>query len=998
MSTPAVRHAAFPAPLTAVDPAGTAGDAHGTVWRRAPDGEWRPAQRHRGPVLAVCGDASAGFDGRVCLGSEGVAVHGGPATALAFVEGRPWSAGGDGRVWAGHHFVEAHDGAVTALVPRGATAWTAGVDGRIVEVGSSGSVERARLGSAIDALAAHGDELAAGLADGTLCVVGRTGTHTERLATVPVFFVARGADGWVAATTDGRVHAGGRSFATGAGGVFPIALDPDGRRVWVAAGGAARAWDLATGAPAGVLAPPDAIGLRARGLAVDASGVFGWDLALVEWPRPDPSPTADHAARVRGLLRAGDAVVSWSNDGCVVLREADLALRSVIAAHAGIVWSVAPSPDGTRLATGSEREVAVWSLDTGRCLGRWATPGHAVAWRAGTLLAGGDTVRLAVLGPEAAVTVRDHAGPGFTEQTQRILVEPDGAIVTGSTVGTAGWRFPADGGPPVEATLPPAPPPNAPAVLEGPGGVVRGSRFGEVGVEPPDRTVAARPVPPAEGAPPPWPTELGPDFVCAFLATAKAGHHSRAALHAALLGEGLPAPAAVLAWEAGLGAWRVDGVTIGSAAREPGPGPSVATLPSGERVLRVATDWPSSFHGDGEGVAWELRLGRWSQVGPLRALLPLLALRHAAGSPFAAVDAGPGHGEVLARALRADPVALGTADRWWLGSGARVEESAGHTRVVVTDTAKLVTAVRAVGEHAATVVATSPKVTEAPFAEAPAGGSELALDAGRKPGLVQRVAVAGRLVEELVLRGTTAKSTRWVRVSGAEPPAVSESARTWLAEQHARRDPRDTADAPALAERLLARGYTVHDAALEAEALVGGLQFPDPQLPDEPWIAVGAFQYLTLWPQGWALGAEVRAAGAIPLAYGPGDGVWVVFPDGSVGWQEMVAMAAPVVVADGVLPWLERLIRACATPQPLAELPGRQGAALAAALGCAPVPAATDGVGAWWTGDGIDLSEGVDLQAAVDGAPEPGIVTSVRAARRAAKRVGAVLRAAARGA
>jgi hypothetical protein len=502
-------------------------------------------------------------------------------------------------------------------------------------------------------------------------------------------------------------------------------------------------------------------------------------------------------------------------------------------------------------------------------------------------------------------------------------------------------------------------------------------------------------VPPPEGDPPPWPPELGPDWVREFLSKGAASFSPRAALHASVLREELPVVDAALAWEAGLGAWRLDGVKVGPTAREPGPGSAVATLPSSEQGLRVAQDWPSSFYADRDGVAWESRLGRWSRLGPLRALLPLIALRHAAGSPLAVVHAGPGSGEALARALRAEPVDLGTTDRWWLGSGARVEESAEHTRALVSDTARLVRAVQAVGERAATVVAVTPKVTEAPLADAPAGDSELVLDAGRKPGLAQRVAVGGRWVEELVVRGTTAKATRWVRVSGAEPAALSASARAWLATQHARRDPRDTAGRAALTERLLARGYAVHDAVIEAEALVGGLQFPDPRPPDDPWIAVGAFQYLGLWPHGWQLGADARAAGAVPLAYGPGDEVWVVFPDGSVGWQEMVAMAAPVVVADGPVPWLERLLRDCAAPVPLAKLPGRHGSLLAASLGCAPVPEATDGVEAWWAAEGIDLSEAVDLQAAMDGEPAPGFATMVRASRSASKRARAALRAAA---
>jgi hypothetical protein len=969
--------------LTAFDPAGAAGDRLGAVWREAPDG-WRGVLRHRGPVLAVAGELSAGADGRVFAGETLIATHRGPAIAVASIEGVVWSAGADGSVWAADRFIQAHEGPVAALVAHTRGVLTAGLDGRVLQLHRDGVRERARAPVAIDALAAHGDDFAAGLSDGGLLVSDARGVRIERLGDSPVFFVARGADGWVAATTDGRVHAGGRSFATGREGVFAIALDPDGARVWVAVGGAARAWSLADGAPAGVLAPCDA-GMSSGGLSVNPESVWVWTERLTRWPRPEPTATADHAGRVRGVCRAGDHLISWANDGCVVIRGPDRALRRVIVAHAGIVWAAAVSPDGARLATGSDREVALWSLATGARLGHWTTPGHAVAWHGDTLVAGGGDVRLAALEDGGLVRVRGHAGPGFAQQTQRIVVEPDGSVLTGSTVGTDGWRFSARDDAPRPATLPKAPPPDAAMTLAEDGSTLRGSPHGTVGdaVESPEVPLRNSPAP--QGAPPPWPAALGPAWLQAWLAAGKCTPATRPALHAALDREGLPLHEAVLAWEVSVGGWTCGGVTIGSEARRFEHVPRAATLPNGDRGLLVAQDWPSHFYGDSQGIAWEQRLARWSRVGPLRALLPLLALRHAAGAPFATLEAGTGQAEALARALGAEPVELDTRDRWWLGDGVLIDEDATRARAAVSDVQRLVAAARA--SAGATVRAASPKVTERPLIEAPEGTSGLAIDAGRKPSLVQRIAVDGVLVEELVARGATPKLTRWVQVSGAEPSALSPFARAWLAARKATRDPRDTSSPEALRGRITARGYIPHEAALRAEALVGGLRFPDPRHAEEPWFSVGAWQSLGLWPLGWSLDEASRAAGAVPLASGPGDDVWMVFPDGSIGWQEKVAMPRPVLQARDALPWLERLIRERANPVPIARRPGRHGHAFAAALGCAPVPEATDALGAWWTGDGVSVSETLDAQAALDGDASPGVVTCVRADKSAAKRV-----------
>ncbi|MCB9688401.1 MAG: hypothetical protein H6735_25400, partial [Alphaproteobacteria bacterium] len=628
------------------------------------------------------------------------------------------------------------------------------------------------------------------------------------------------------------------------------------------------------------------------------------------------------------------------------------------------------SPDGKRLATGADRDVAVWALADGACVGRWRVPGRAVAWLDGEhVLAGGGAVRLAVLPLGGEAVVRASAGAPFADQTQRITVLPDGSVLTGSSVGMAGWRFPADGGPPTPQDLGPA--------------------------EPHARTSQAEPVPTTraprvDGDPPSWPEELGPDWLRAWVATANVTWRSRATHHAALRAAELPVAPPVVAWEAGLGGWRVSATSVGHQACWGDPSRGATRLPSGEEVLLVGADWPSRFYGAADGGVWEQALGTWRALGPLDALRPLLALRQAAGTPLATLSWPVAVGDRAAAALKASSVSLGTTQRWWLGRGVRIDEDDTGTRVVASTVAALVAALAAV-EGAPTVAAASPRVTELPRAEAPAGESGLEVVGGKKPELVVREALGGRLVEEVVFRGTTARATRWVRVSGAEPSCLSERARAWLAERGARLDPRETAGPEALAARIVERGYAASAAASRSEAAVGGLSFPDPRAgTDEPWIAVGTFAYLGLWPSGWSLADEEREGGVVPLAYGPGDGVWVLFADGGIGWQEMVAMPAPVRVADGVVPWLERVVRTLASPEPQATLPGRRGAELAAALGCDPVPEATDAVEAWWSAPGIEVSEEVDSGAAMEG--EDGVVTRVRAAKTAKKRVTAALR------
>ncbi|MCA9492214.1 MAG: hypothetical protein KC621_19915, partial [Myxococcales bacterium] len=954
----------FPVRLSHVDPTGFAGGVDGVVWRS--DGEaWTVLRRHRGPVTALLGEGSGGLDGRVFDGATHAATHAAPVTCLVRSDGRLWSAAGDGTVWDGRAMRQVHRGPVTAMVAEGGGVWTVGADGKLLHVDADGATsERLDAGVALDAVAVHEGVMAVGAADGTLHVDG----VPQRLADVPVFFVARWASGWVAATTDGRVHAAGRSFAVGARGTFPCVLDPDGLRIWVGSGGGARAWDLASGRPVGVL---DAVGGSggSNGIAVTDDEVWAWDFRLALWPRIPPAFTADHTCFVRGELRPGDRRVTWASDGCVGVRGAEGEPLALWGAHGDTIWSTALSPDGGRLATGTDRDVAVWDLADGACLGRWSVPGRAVAWLDGErVVAGGRLVRLAVLAPGAEAEIRATAGNAFQQQTQRITVLPDGTVLTGSTIGTDGWCFPAGGGAPVPHDLGPA---------------------ASADARPESPPVPHVKVPRVDGEPPRWPDELGPAWLRSWVEEAITTWRPRADHHATLLAAGLPAADPVVAWEAGMGGWRVSATSVGQQACWGDPTTGHQQLPDGEVALLVGSDWPSTFFASADGTLWERALGRWSALGPVQALRPLLALRSAAGTPLATVSFDGAVGDAVAAALGAESVDLGTSQRWWLGQGVRMDEDASGTRVVASTTAALVASLDAGGP--ARVTAASPRVKELPLAEAPRGDGGLEVERGKKPGLVIREAVGGTVVEEVVIRGTTARATRWIAVSGAEPACLSERARTWLAERKARSDRRLTASADALGARLAELGYAASSAAVRAEELVGGLSFPDPRAEsDEPWITLGTLSYLSVWPEGWSLGDAERDAGTVPLAYGPGDGVWVLFADGGVGWQEMVAMPGPVRVADDVVPWLERVIRTLASPEPLKTFEGRRGVALAETLGCVPVPEATDGVEAWWSGEGVEVSEEVDLGAAME--REERVVTRVRAVRSAKKRVTAALR------
>lgn len=146
----------------------------------------------------------------------------------------------------------------------------------------------------------------------------------------------------------------------------------DGRSLLTVGGGAARVWEVGSGAPAG---PPlrRASDIKAAIFHPDGVRVLlgqhdGTVRIVNAFSGEDVVPAVQHGARITALSFSsnGSRFASGSEDRTACVWSTDTGQRVAITApHDTAVWSVKLSPDGQRLATTSEMHFYLWNAANG---------------------------------------------------------------------------------------------------------------------------------------------------------------------------------------------------------------------------------------------------------------------------------------------------------------------------------------------------------------------------------------------------------------------------------------------------------------------------------------------------------------------------------------------------------------------------------------------------------------------------------------------------------
>jgi WD40 repeat protein len=467
-------------PAIAVSPDGTrlaGGGKDGVVhlWNIADGKELFKMAGHSGAVTGIAFNgngqllASTGTDRTLRFWNPAngqalaaFAAHGTEATSVVFHPGANLaaSAGADGilKYWnlppaSPRPLAGPHGEAVTslALSADGATVVTGSAD-KLVRLAAvnNGQLLRTLAGSAagIDSVAAGGNLVAAGAADGRLLiwqtqdgkVLANTPAHSGPVTSTSFL---PGTGHLATAGGDGRVKLWAMPPQPERNVVTPDVLGSaavfgdDKRLLTGGADKVVRAWNLAapqqperqfsghTAAIAAVAASPDGKSVASAG---DDETIRLWDLANGQ----QKALLGAHAGPVVSLaFHANGQLLSASADGSLKLWQPPTAPAKLFA-HPGEVAAAGLSPDGSRLVTGcSDHQVRLWNLTSGQVERTFAghTLGvHAAVFNpAGTQLASGSadkTVRVWDLA--AAKEVRNFPMPGAVHA---VAFSPDGKLL-----------------------------------------------------------------------------------------------------------------------------------------------------------------------------------------------------------------------------------------------------------------------------------------------------------------------------------------------------------------------------------------------------------------------------------------------------------------------------------------------------------------------------------------------------------------------------------------
>jgi hypothetical protein len=216
----------------------------------------------------------------------------------------------------------------------------------------------------------------------------------------------------------------------------------------------------------------------------------------------------------------------------------------------------------------------------------------------------------------------------------------------------------------------------------------------------------------------------------------------------------------------------------------------------------------------------------------------------------------------------------------------------------------------------------------------------------RVPGVPDRAAFAALADEHLANpapvpgRRKTAGPPRPKRLGDTSDlgPLVSAQLERWKA----RRDPRQTTDPSTLAALLGARGLPVSEAVLRFEERYGGTRFAESPASEGMDFVLGPYALCRDDPS--TPGAD---RGLVPIGLAPSDVWYLLDVDGAAWAQDTIEDPEPVPYAVSAAVALARLVlyQRCFVDRPRlggADLDGRQGAAVAAALGLPLLPEASD--------------------------------------------------------
>jgi WD40 repeat protein/tetratricopeptide (TPR) repeat protein len=260
-----------------------------------------------------------------------------------------------------------------------------------------------------------------------------------------VFTVAVTKDGLYAVTgsQDGtriwELASGTEVTALSAEEALHLALTPDGERLITSSGNTARVWKLAdghedliiNGVKRNVAVTPDSK------LLIDDERQ--WDLETGQALSTHLSTPLSWIRRVVTTPNGEDIVVPQAFDTSTVaiVRLKQHPELAVLQGHKDSIWSVAVTPDGKRLITGSHDKTArIWDLATGKQLA--VLSGHTGPLQGMAVTA--DGTRLLTTSMDLTVRVWDLANyrqlavlNGHTDMVRGVAVTPDGTrAVTGS--------------------------------------------------------------------------------------------------------------------------------------------------------------------------------------------------------------------------------------------------------------------------------------------------------------------------------------------------------------------------------------------------------------------------------------------------------------------------------------------------------------------------------------------------------------------------------------
>ncbi|OBH98696.1 WD40 repeat domain-containing protein [Mycobacterium sp. E2733] len=254
-----------------------------------------------------------------------------------------------------------------------------------------------------------------------------------------------------------------------------VAVSPDG--TWIASGGdGISRWDPVTGQPVG--APITGYGgfvaLSRDGKRIAARGEGKVQVLDVATAQPAGAPIRDWEVRSVAISPDGTRIATGSDDKTVRLWDVATGqqIGDPMTGHSSDVKGVAFSPDGTRIASGSQDGVRAWDVATRRQIAGpmqisgpdtrgvenvvFSPDGKRIA--SGEVLVGGNTVRLwdAATGkpigrPMTAEALTSY--PGLLRPDMSVAFSPDGKRIASNTWDRTVWLWDADTEQPVGAPL-----------------------------------------------------------------------------------------------------------------------------------------------------------------------------------------------------------------------------------------------------------------------------------------------------------------------------------------------------------------------------------------------------------------------------------------------------------------------------------------------------------------------------------------------------------------